>query len=95
MTYNHNTQKKYRTKWTKEEIRTARRQLLKPVLEQLGYRLKPQGAGNYRIINLPEKVIIKECYWMNYDDNSSGNAIDFFVKICGKKFSEAMEILQP
>ena len=82
-----------RSLWTKAEIRQARQIHLKPVLEQLGYRLLPRPDGNYAIIGLAHEIIIKEHYWNCPDNGQSGNAIDFFVKIRGVTFNEAMTFL--
>lgn len=79
--------------WTRSDIREARKKNLKPILEKSGYRLEAREDGNTLVLNMPGKVIIKENYWVNHEDNTAGNAIDFFVKLCGKSFSETMEIL--
>jgi len=62
-------------------------------LKKLGYLLEMREDGNSLVLNMPGKVIIKANYWVNHEDNTSGNAIDFFVKLCGKSFSETMAIL--
>ena len=80
--------------WTHTEIRKSRKKVLKPILENLGYRLKPLEQNNYLVMNMPDKIIIKESYWINQVDGTSGNAIDFFVKLCGKNFNETMKLLQ-
>jgi len=80
--------------WTHTEIRKSRKKVLKPILENLGYRLKPLKQNNYLVMNMPDKIIIKESYWINQVDGTSGNAIDFFVKLCGKNFNETMKLLQ-
>jgi len=96
--------------WSRLEIRQARQIHLKPVLEQLGYRLLPRPDGNYAITGLPclasaaqglphetchanGVIIIKAHYWNCPDSGQSGNAIDFFVKIRGVTFNEAMTLL--
>ena len=79
--------------WSRLEIRQARQIHLKPVLEQLGYRLLPRPDGNYAVTNLANEIIIKEHYWNCPDSGLSGNAIDFFVKIRGVTFNEAMTLL--
>ncbi len=82
-----------RSSWTKAEIRRARQIQLKPVLEKLGYRLLPRPDDNYAITGLANEIIIKEHYWNCPDTGQSGNAIDFFVKIRGVTFNEAMTLL--
>lgn len=79
--------------WTPSEIREARRQPLVQVLKKTGHLLERRENGNFLVLNMPGKVVIKENYWVNHDDNTAGNAIDFFVKLCGKSFSETMGIL--
>jgi hypothetical protein len=79
--------------WTHSEIRNARRKPLRPVLEALGYELEAREGNNYRVINMPGKVIIKENYWVNHEENTAGNTIDFFVQLRGKSFSQTMVLL--
>ena len=79
--------------WTQSDIREARKLPLRPVLKKLGYLLERREDGNSLVLNMPGKVIIKANYWVNHEDNTAGNAIDFFVKLCGKSFSETMAIL--
>jgi hypothetical protein len=42
---------------------------------------------------MPGKVIIKENYWGNHEENTAGNTIDFFVKLRGTSFSQTMALL--
>ena len=79
--------------WTRSDIRRARQTQLKPVLEQLGYRLQPRPNGNYAIAGLTNEIVIKEHYWHCIDTGQAGNAIDFFVKVRGVAFNEAMTLL--
>lgn len=92
MTYPHKC-KPHAYTWTVEQIRQARQHPLKPLLERLGYPLEPRQGGNLLVRNLPGEVIIKDNYWLNHQDGTAGNAIDFFVKLCGKTFSQAMQII--
>ena len=82
------------TRWTRSEIRAARKTPLKPLLEQLGYRLSPTGQGNYALLGRSEEVVVKDHYWVRLQDGVAGNAIDFLVKIHGMSFAEAMQILR-
>jgi hypothetical protein len=79
--------------WTRAQIRTARQRPLKPVLESLGYRLAARRDGNYEVIGMAAEVMIKDHYWVRSEDGAAGNAIDFFVKIEGKSFNNAMQLL--
>lgn len=81
--------------WSRAEIRQARQIHLQPVLEKLGYRLIPRPDDNFAIADLAHEIIIKEHYWNCPDSGQSGNAIDFFVKIKGASFNEAMKLLSP
>ena len=82
-----------RTTWTKADIRNARQVMLKPVLETLDYQLKHTGADNYKVLGVPYDITIKAGYWICHDDGTSGNAIDFLIKIDGRSFAQAMQIL--
>jgi len=79
--------------WKRSEIRAARQTALKPVLEQLGYRLRARDNGNYLLLGLPEEIVVKEHYWVCLDDGSAGNAIDFLVSVEGMTFKKAVELL--
>lgn len=79
--------------WKRSDIRAARQRPLKPILERMGYRLEPMRDGNYRVLGLPEEVVLKDHYWVRTADGMAGNAIDFLVKIRGMRFSKAMRLL--
>lgn len=81
-----------RTKWTREQIQTARRSALPALLRARGFDLRETGAGNYRITQHPD-IIIKAGYWRSGDCDKAGNAIDFFVTVLGMSFNEAMNII--
>ena len=81
-------------KWTPLQIRAARRILLKPLLEQLGYRLDPLDNGNWKAYGLPKEIIIKEHYWSCPEKGTGGNAIDLLTQIMDMTFNEAMSLLQ-
>jgi hypothetical protein len=82
-----------KTQWTRSQIRAARQRPLKPVLENLGYRLAPRRDGNYEVLGMAAEVVIKDHYWVRLDDGTAGNAIDFFVTLQGKSFNETMRLL--
>ena len=85
--------------WTKSDIRTARKSELAPLLIERGYRLLPANNGNFRILpdpddpSVPAGLVVKQSFWVWNDRNISGNAIDFFTKVEGKSFHQAMEII--
>ena len=83
-----------RNKWTPQQIHAARRVLLKPLLEQLGYRLDPLENGNSKAYGLPREIVVKEHYWSCPGDGTGGNAIDLLVQLLGMRFNEAMSLLQ-
>ena len=79
--------------WNRSEIRRARQTPLKPVLERLGYRLNPMANDNYMVIGFFPDLVVKDHYWVCADTGDAGNAIDFFVRIKGTSFQEAMRLL--
>jgi hypothetical protein len=79
-------------KWTKEQIREARKIELEPILNRRGLRLRPLKNGNTLVEDYPD-LVVKQHYWTWPDKNMAGNTIDFFVKIEGKSFNQAMEII--
>lgn len=94
------------TVWTKQQIRLARKIKLAPILLQRNYRLHPLKNGNFEILpalgaveghddNVTQEsgIVIKESFWTWPERNMAGNTIDFFVKIEGRSFNQAMEII--
>jgi hypothetical protein len=79
--------------WNRSEIRRARQTPLKPILERLGYRLNPIANDNYVIIGFSPDIVVKDHFWVCADTGDAGNAIDFFVRIKGTSFHEAMRLL--
>ena len=85
--------------WTKQQIRDARKTELVPILLERSYRLYPLKNDNYRILpdpdapDAPAGVIVKEGFWIWHEKNIYGNTIDFFVKIEGLSFNQAMQIV--
>ena len=82
-----------RSAWTKADIRRARLIPLKPVLENLGYRLGPIKNGNYVVLDLPHEIVIKDHYWICTETGTAGNSIDFLITIRGMSFSDTMRLL--
>jgi hypothetical protein len=87
--------------WKRDDIRSARRKHLKPILESLGYRLRPLQNGNYEVTGLAREIVIKENYWVCTDGQSAacpersreGNSIDFCTKILNMSFNQAMKVI--
>ena len=82
-----------RTAWTKADIRSARQVHLKPILETLGYRLRPLTNGNYDALGLPKHIVIKDNYWLCKDDQTAGNSIDLCTNILNMSFHQAMTVI--
>jgi len=79
--------------WKPSEIRSARQAHLKPILENLGYRLKPLNNGNYEVCGLPRTVVIKRNYWICTETQTAGNVIDFCTKVLNMSFRQTMEVI--
>ncbi|MFW6151927.1 MAG: hypothetical protein ACOC6C_03030 [Verrucomicrobiota bacterium] len=82
-----------RSSWTKAQIQAARRTRLKPMLEAMGYKAQPMKNGNYLLCRLAAEIVIKDHYWINKEDGSAGDAIDFLINVENMTFNEAMELL--
>ena len=76
-------------RWTREQIRAARMAPLVPLLHKRGLQLIQKEAGNFELPAFPG-LILKESYWRWPQRNLSGNAIDFFMRVLGLSFHEAM-----
>jgi hypothetical protein len=83
-----------RNKWTAQQIRSARRIALRPLLEQMGCPMQELKNGNWRVYELSADIIIKETYWVCPDTGAGGNAIDLLVHVMDMSFSEAMGKLE-
>ena len=57
------------------------------------HRLEPRPNGNYVICGLSPEIVVKDHYWVCADTGAAGNAIDFFVRVKGTSFNEAMRLL--
>jgi len=79
--------------WKRSDIRRARQTPLKPVLEQLGYRLHPLQSGNYLVTGLAPEIVVKDHYWICTDTGVAGNAIDFLVRVKKTTFNDAVRLL--
>ena len=84
--------------WTKSAIRAARKAELPPLLIERGYCLLPAQNGNLKILpdpagRHPAGLVVKQSFWIWPERELSGNTIDFFMKIEGKSFQDAMQII--
>lgn len=83
-----------RNTWTKEQIRAARQTGLAALLQNRGLTLRDRGGGNMETEQY-KGLILKASYWRWPHRNLAGNTIDFYVKVLGMSFNDAMkEILE-
>ena len=76
-------------RWTRQQIRSARRAALIPLLQKRRLELIQKEAGNFQLPAYPG-LIVKESYWRWPERNLEGNAIDLFVHVLGLSFHDAM-----
>ncbi len=79
-------------KFTEEELQLCRQTDLVMVCERLGYRLKREGSV-YTIPSMSSLKIFNRRTFMRFSNGTSGNSIDFLVKIVGMDLIEAVEWL--
>ena len=78
--------------WTREQIRAARKAALTPLLVQRGLALVELPADNFSVSAFTG-LIAKDCYWRWPEQGQAGNSIDFFVKVLGLSFHDAMKAI--
>ena len=84
-----------RPRWTREQIRAARMAALAPLLRKRGLHLIELPAGNFELAAY-KGLLLKDSYWRWPERNLAGNAIDFFMRVLGLTFHEAMrQIIGP
>jgi len=76
-------------RWSREQIRAARLAPLGPLLQQRGLQLVAREAGNSILPAYPG-LIVKDSYWRWPERDLAGNAIDFFMRVLGHSFHDAM-----
>ena len=82
-------------RWTRQQIRAARRASLVPLLQKQGLPLLERPAGNFELATY-KGLLVKDSYWRWPERNQAGNAIDFFMRVLGLSFHDAMrQILGP
>jgi hypothetical protein len=79
-------------RWTKAVIRQARKVALAPLLQKRGLALRDRGGGNVEVVPY-QGLLLKASYWRWPDRELAGNAIDFYVKVLGMSFNDAMKEL--
>ena len=65
---------------------------LPPLLKERGLALRDRGGGNVEIDQY-KGLLLKESYWRWPDRELAGNAIDFYTKVLGLSFNDAMKEL--
>ena len=76
-------------RWSREQIRAARIAPLAPLLRRRGLPLVERPADNFELPAY-KGLLLKDGYWRWPEHNLAGNAIDFFVKVLGLSFNDAM-----
>ena len=76
-------------RWTRQQIRAARLAPLVPLLQRRGLRLLQRPAGNFELADYTG-LLVKDSYWRWPERNLAGNAIDFFMRVLGLTFNDAM-----
>jgi hypothetical protein len=79
-------------RWNREQIRAARLAPLAPLLQKRGLQLIQREAGNFSLPAYPG-LIGKDSYWRWPERHLAGNAIDFFMRVLGMSFHDAMRQL--
>ena len=62
---------------------------LAPLLQMRGLQLLERQAGNLSLPAYPG-LIVKDSYWRWPERSLAGNAIDFFMRVLGLSFHDAM-----
>ena len=76
-------------RWSREQIRAARMAPLVPLLRKRGLQLIELPGGNFELATC-KGLLIKDSYWRWQPRDLAGNAIDFFVRVLGLSFNDAM-----
>ena len=66
--------------------------VLPPLLEKRGLALRDRDAGNFEVEQY-KGLLLKASYWRWPERDMAGNAIDFYTKVLGLSFNEAMHEL--
>jgi len=77
------------TRWSRAQIRAARMAPILPLLQQRGLSVIERSEGNFELATA-KGLLIKASYWRWPQHELAGNTIDFFVKVLGLSFNEAM-----
>jgi hypothetical protein len=92
-------------RWTREQIRAPRVAPLLPLLSRCGLSVVAQEAGNFLLPAYPglrrseaatvaqAGLIVKDSCWRWPERELAGNAIDFFMRVLGLSFHDAMRAI--
>ena len=80
------------SKWSKQDIRSARHADLPSLLRREGFKIREIGGGNFELIERPG-LIVKCGYWRWPQCDAQGNAIDLFVNVLGWSFAKTMKTI--
>jgi len=80
------------TTWSKTQIRSARKALLKPLLLARGRTLNQIDEYNLCVADYRD-LIIKDNYWRCKSTAKNGNTIDYFMIVEGMSFNQAMQVI--
>ena len=80
------------SRWSREQIRAARKVALSPLLQKRGIALRDRGGGNMEAVPY-RGLLLKASFWRWPDRDLAGNPIDFYVKVLGLSFHDAMKEL--
>jgi len=81
-------------RWTREQIRAARKVPIVPLLRARGLDLLELDAGNYELLRHPG-LLIKDSFWRWPEQDKSGNTLDLLTRILGLSFNDAMRSIFP
>ena len=79
-------------RWTRQQIRSARMAPLLPLLQKRAIAFVEKEAGNCQLPDFPG-LVLKESYWRWPQRELAGNTIDFFIKVLGLSFNDAMRAI--
>lgn len=77
-------------RWSRDQIRAARKAALAPLLRARGMELRELEAGNLTLPQAHSGLLLKDNYWRWPERQLAGNTIDFFTQILGLTFHDAM-----
>lgn len=77
-------------RWSRDQIRAARKAPLAQLLRQRGLELYALEAGNFSLPKTHPGLLLKDSYWRWPERQLAGNTIDFLTQILAVPFHDAM-----